>query len=195
MNLYRERWKLAAFCMIAAVGFAAGMHYSGMLGAAQIEAAKGCFEFGLWALLGGEGYGACAGRLALSCLKNYGMLLLGCFSWLLFLTVPLTLFGIGFKTGVCFSFVAGVLRWRGIVELIFMMFVSLIVLAAAVLLAIAVLNRCIYHQNFKRMDNSDKNFLFHSLIALGAYFICFAVLLALCCFTQNHLNGFFNTFL
>ncbi len=195
LNLYRERWKLVAFCIIAAVGFSTGIHYSGILGAEQIEAAKGCFEFGLWALFSGGGYGECIGKLVFSCLKNYGMFILGCFSWLLFAIVPVTLFGVGFKTGVCFSFVAAVLRWRGIVEIIFMMFVSLIVLAAAVLLAIAVLNRCIYHQNFKRMDNSDKNFLFHSLIALGAYFICFAVLLALCCFTQNHLNGFFNTFL
>jgi membrane protein len=195
LNLYHERWKLVVFCILAAVGFATGMHYAGILGAEQIEAAKGCFEFGLWALFSGGGYGACMGSLALSCLKNYGMFILGCFSWLLFLTVPITLFGIGFKTGVCFSFVAAILRWRGIMEIAFMMLISLIILASAVLMTVAILNRCIYHQNLKRWDNTDKNFFFHSLTALGAYFICFAVLLALCCFTHNNLNGFFNTFL
>ncbi len=195
MNFYQERWKFVVFCIIAAIGFATGIHYAGMIGTEQINSIKGCFEFGLWTLLSGGSYGACLARLMVSCLKNYGMLLLGAFSWLLFATVPFTLFGISFKSGVCFSFVAAVLQWRGIVEILFMMLLSLLIMAAAVFFAVTIFNRCIYHRNLKRFDTTDKNFFFRSLTGLGAFFICFTVLLAFCCFTSNYLNGFFNTFL
>lgn len=181
--------------MLSAIGFASGLHYARAVGVEQIINIKGCFEFGLWALLSGSSFGSCFGRLALSCLKNFGMLFLGCLSWGTFLLVPVSLFGISFKMGVCFSFASGILRWQGILEILFLMVLSLLVMAAAVLFSTVILNRCLYHSRVKHIDMTDKNFFLGSLAALGIFFVCIAVLLALCCFTNNHLYGFFNTFL
>lgn len=183
---------VVVLAIIGLIGFSAGYNYYSGNTLSEIE---GCFVFGFASLAMGKNAKEFSLTLIKDLIKNYLLFSLGAFVKFLIPFSLIGLFAINFRTGVFFSCVMHVLKFKGIVEIIFLAFLSLFVLATSIFACERVLERFSYHMISHRLDSTDGEFLLKSLCFCIAFGLIMFVLLILCRFTKNSIFGFFNSFL
>ena len=184
-----------AFVFIGAVGFSTGIHYQRIIDLNTLSVAKGCFEWGILALMNGEKIGKCLIESIISVLKHFFIMAVGVLNWLTFLLVPLEIFCISFKTGICMSFFIKNMMTVSIFEKTAVSLFLILMMLASVVFAAVTAERRTYHMTLRGFDLTDKKaILFGTLLTLCTV-LCAVLFVVWCAIPSNAIYGVLNTIL
>lgn len=188
----KQKIRFFAVTLLALVGFFTGLNY---FDNNSLEEIKGCFEFGFVFLLCGEGILKSLKRLIFDAVKNFLLLFFGAYITFLLPLTFFSLFCLNFKMGVFFACISKTLGFGGIVEIVFMMFLSAFILVCSIVQTFVVWQKNCNFRTFKHFDNYEILFILKNIGFLTAFVFIMMLMLFGCQFTKNSIFGFFNTYL
>ncbi len=191
----RDKIIYIVLVLCALIGFASGWNYEKLIHENVYECAGGCFELGLFAFFSGKTAAKCAGECFLSTLKNLCLFCVGFISWIVFPVTVFNLFSLSFKLGLVLRVSAYFLKLRGAFSTAAVGIISLLTMAAGVILTKKIIDFRIYHSRKRSLDTSDIVLLRSILLVSLMFLLSILLILLLLSLFKSGLYGFFNTFL
>ena len=173
------RIRFAIFILIFLLGYFTGSNFFDNISIDMISHTRGCFEFGLIAIIEGDGPYAVFIKMIKDAVKHFLLMAPAAFFRLMYPLMVVDHYCVGFKVGVATSVIFGLFGLKGIGECFFIVLYSIVVCAFFVCFTCGISARISIRGRNSRFNGSDIAFLKSNGMIFGLFITLLGIVFSL----------------